>query len=109
MCQYDTLFYDNNIGYVVRCIQCRNLQVGFGNLLINLHQPDFDDFRMGVKTWHEQPPCTDNMHTKSIAMPTPCEGLKLFLSRQELNELHTMLEAADAEYQSQQLLKLFAE
>ena len=53
-----------------------------------------------------QAPITDPTF-KSIIIPTPCEGLKLFLSHRELQELHNMLDAADSEWRSQQMLQLF--
>jgi hypothetical protein len=44
---------------------------------------------------------------RCIAVPTPCEGIKLLLSLRELKEFDNMLEEADTELQSSLLLKLF--
>ncbi|MDF2187154.1 DUF6686 family protein [Paraflavitalea sp. CAU 1676] len=108
MCQYQTLFYDEKVGYVIRCMHCENFQIGYGNVLINLHTPDFHDF----VEWIRDCPIDDYGATdpgiKSIIIPTPCDGLKLYLSQRELRDLHQMLESADSEWRSQEMLQLFA-
>jgi hypothetical protein len=40
-------------------------------------------------------------------IPTPCDGMKLLLSLRELNEFNIMLETADSELRSLELIKLF--
>lgn len=109
MCQYQTLYYDDKTGYVIRCMHCENFQVGFGNVLINLHLHDFHDLCDWIKTYRAEHVSTESSTIKSIIIPTPCDGLKLFLSPRELQELHDMLDTADSEYRSQEMLKLFAE
>ena len=108
MCQYQTLFYDDKVGYVIRCLHCENFQVGYGNVLINLYTPDFYDFVQWIRDCCIEPPAHTDPTIKSIIIPTPCEGLKLFLSPRELKELHDMLDAADSEWRSQEMLRLFS-
>jgi hypothetical protein len=107
MCQYQTLFYDDKIGYVIRCLHCENFQIGYGNVLINLYTPDFYDFVQWIREYRVAQTCTTDPGIKSIIIPTPCEGLKLFLSHRELKELHGMLDMADSEYRSQEIIQLF--
>lgn len=107
MCQYQTLHYDDKVGYVIRCLHCENFQIGYGNLLINLHISDFIDFCQWIREYKTGP--DENSTIKSIIIPTPCEGLKLFLSQRELKELQDMLDTADSEWRSQEMLRLFAE
>lgn len=107
MCHYQTLFYDDKTGYVIRCLHCENFQVGYGNVLINLYMPDFYDFLQWIREYRAAETCTADPGIKSIIMPTPCEGLKLFLSHRELKELHGMLETADSEWRSQEMIQLF--
>lgn len=107
MCQYQTLFYDDKVGYVIRCLHCENFQVGYGNLLINLYTPDFCEFVQWIRDCPVDDYTAADPGIKSIIIPTPCEGLKLFLSQRELKEFHGMLDAADSEWRSQEMLQLF--
>ena len=50
MCNYQTWFNDNSIGYVVECSQCRKIQTGFGNLLVTFSKEDFEKF---IEALHE--------------------------------------------------------
>ena len=107
MCHYQTLYYQENTGYVIRCAQCDKIQMSFGNFVISLDPPEFlnfCDWIAKVKSEQAPPP---NPLLKTLMIPTPCEGLQLFLSSRELGELHEMLEIADTELKSSELLKLF--
>ncbi len=108
MCQYQTLFYDDKVGYVIRCMHCENFQIGFGNVLINLFRDDFEDFIAYIKGCRIEQYSNTESTIKSVIIPTPCEGLKLFLSQRELRELHNMLDQADSEWRSQEMMKLFS-
>ncbi len=44
---------------------------------------------------------------RSIMIPSPCQGIQLLLSANELSEFSSMLEEADTELQSLELIKLF--
>lgn len=107
MCSYQTLFHDDNTGYVVRCNECEKIQWGFGNIMLTVSADEFDSFRRWLKKMiNEQAPVVKE-NVRSIIIPTPCEGVRLLLSRRELNDLDHMLEEADTELQSDGLLKLF--
>lgn len=108
MCQYQTLYYDDKVGYVIRCVHCENFQIGFGNVLVNLHKSDFADFCAWIKGCKAEHQGVEESTIKSIIIPTPCDGLKLFLSHRELSELHRMLDTADSEWRSQEMMKLFS-
>lgn len=107
MCHFQTLYHHEQIGYVIRCLGCDHFQVGFGNLLLTLDQTDFSGFLEVVRKWKEEPAQNANPETKSIVIPTPCEGIKLFLTGKELADLHQMLETADTECRSREILSLF--
>ena len=107
MCSYQTLFHDDNSGYVVRCKECENIQIGFGNVMLTTGEAEFDLFLKWLKKiMHEQSPAQKET-VRCILIPTPCEGIKLLLSLRELREFDHMLEEADTELQSSCLLKLF--
>lgn len=110
MCHYKTLYYDNNCGYIIHCMECDHIQIGYGNILITFHIGDFGSFRQWLRHVENSqtiPEDSSEYHIKSIVVPTPCEGLKLLLSAKELVEFNHMLDTADTELQSLALIKLF--
>lgn len=107
MCRYQTLYQDDRTGYVVRCTQCEKIQVGYSNLLLTFGAADFSDFRHWLKKISNDQDPAQHEWVRCIVIPTPCEGMKLLLSRQELDDFHAMMESADTELQSLELMKLF--
>jgi hypothetical protein len=107
MCHYHTLFYDDVKGYVIHCHGCNTIQVAFGNVLLTLYREDFYGFQQCINRMHEDH--KDNLHCakKFIVVPTPCDGMKLLLSGIELTHLQSMLDTAETEFQSLQLISLF--
>lgn len=108
MCNYQTLFHDDNTGYVVRCCKCNTLQIGFGNLMLTFREEDFESFRKWIQNIKEEQQSFQNKTCRCIIIPTPCEGMKLLLNRIELDDFSNMLDAADTELRSLAILKLFA-
>jgi len=109
MCAYQTLFHDDNTGYVVRCAECEKIQLGFRNLVMTFARDDFDAFRWWLhKVKHEQRH-ENSPSLRCILIPTPCDGMRLLLSARELNDFDKMLEEADSELRSLELLRLFNE
>lgn len=112
MCTFQTLYYHNDHGYVVKCGECNNIQVGFGNVLLTMSAATFSDFSNWLRNMEEgvdpqRYAHTPEAHIKSVTVPTPCEGLKLLFSPAELYIFNRMLDAADTELQSQAILELF--
>jgi hypothetical protein len=107
MCRYDTLYHADNSGYVVRCAVCEKIQVGYGNIVFTFGQEDFESFRWWLRKIKGEQHPSGNETLRCIVIPTPCEGMKLLLSMRELKEFDHMLEAADSELKSLELLKLF--
>ena len=107
MCSYQTLFHDDKNGYVIRCVGCENIQVTFGNFIISFQKPDFTQFISIVKKLRSEQHASVDIAVKSIIIPTACEGMRLLFNYHELHELDTMLDAADTELQSLELIDLF--
>ncbi|RYG01320.1 MAG: hypothetical protein EOO02_13015 [Chitinophagaceae bacterium] len=107
MCQYQTLYHKDSVGYVIRCLQCERFQVGYGSVIISFELQDFMLFCKKVLDIRQNHYPLNDPYLKTMMIPTPCEGLQLFLSQRELYELNEMLESADTELKSEQLLKLF--
>jgi hypothetical protein len=107
MCSYQTLFHSDKVGYVVCCNHCQQIQVAFGTVIINLALEDYASFHETVLRLKETYPLSDNPYLKKISVTTPFAGLMLYLTEGELSDLSEMLEHADTELKSAQLLKLF--
>lgn len=102
MCQYQTLYYDNKVGYVVRCPDCDQFQLGYGTVIMNLCHEDFTNFFKKVKSYAIELENKEQLSSiKSIAIPTASLGFNLFVSEREMQELFQMLDQADTEYQVQ--------
>lgn len=108
MCQHQTLYYQENTGYVVKCLTCDKIQVGFNVLSATFDRAGFQKFRQQVLKTHNSRQEGMNRNVKSILIPTPCEGLNLLLSVSELEILYKILEEADNEMKAQELIKEFA-
>jgi hypothetical protein len=109
MCNYQTLYYDDECGYVVLCRGCDSIQVAFGNVLLTWNRPDFYDFYNFIKRMFNETPIDPAViNRKSLAIPVPCEGVRVLLSPRELQQLHNMLDAAETELQSQQLMSMLS-
>jgi hypothetical protein len=107
MCHYQALYHCDKIGYVVQCTECENIQVVFGNVVMTYSREDFDDFRCWIKNISDNQPSGQNPMIRCIMIQAPCQGIQLLLSAAELQELCIMLESADTELRSLQLIHLF--
>lgn len=108
MCNYQVLYHHSEKGYVIRCLQCNNIQLGFGNVAITLCKDEFYRFQQSIAGIYEQHGQDEKRKgIKNIHLPTPCEGMMLLLSAGELNQLHGMLDTAETELRSQELISLF--
>ena len=109
MCSYQTLYHNDKTGYAVRCEECEKIQLAYSNLVVTFEKDDFELFCAWIKKIRANQSPLGSQTVRSIMIPSPCQGIQLLLSYNELNELCVMLEAADTELQSLALLKLFEE
>jgi hypothetical protein len=107
MCNYQTLYHDDNTGYVVRCLECDKIQIGYGNLMLTVNMEGFGAFHWWLKKIKEEQHPSQIETLRCIVIPTPCEGIKLLLSMRELIEFDKMMEEADTELRSVEMIKLF--
>ncbi len=108
MCRFQTLYYDNNHGYVVQCAECSHIQAAFGNVSLTFLRGEFDEFCRfisGLPLVDPPPDCC--AYYKSMVVPLPCQGIQLLLSRAELEQLTGMLDKAESELRAQDLFNLF--
>ena len=109
MCTYHTLYHSENNGYIIKCLQCQNIQLAFGNVCITFPADDFGSFFNIIKKFSGNLSSTVTVHAKTIYIPTPCEEVKLLLSHAEVNSLVEMLDVADTELKSLHLILLFCQ
>lgn len=109
MCSYQTLFHNDRSRYIIRCEECAKIQVAYGNLVMTSERNDFDTFHAWIKKIYEGRQTSLSPAVRSIMVPSPCQGMCLLLSYNELKELNSMLDEADTELQSLELIKLFEE
>jgi hypothetical protein len=82
--------------------------MSYGNLFVTFKTEEFDTFRWWLKKIKDNVQPGQNERLRSLVIPTPCEGVKLLLSSRELDEFNTMMDQADSELQSLEMIKLFA-
>ncbi len=109
MCNYQTWFHDDSIGYVVECNECKKIQAGFGNLMVTFTHKDFENFRRYLLQITENRQPAASRKIKSVVIQTPSDGICFLLSEEELMGLQQMVEYADTEMKSASLIKLFNE
>lgn len=107
MCTYHTLYHNEKYGYIIKCLQCQSIQLAFGNICITFPVEEFASFFNVINKFASNLDGTEAAHAKNIYIPTPCEDVRMLLSYNELSDLVNMLDMADTELQSQQLLALF--
>jgi hypothetical protein len=108
MCNYTTLYHDKNAGYIIHCLDCNNIQLGFGNLAITFTMAAFHDFFQSIQQIVARQDRSPDPFYKNISLSTPCEGIKILLSPNELHQLYGMLDTAETELRSQELIGLFS-
>ena len=110
MCYHETLYHDNEKGYIIHCLYCKHIQLGFGNIAITFCKDEFLRFQQSMARVHAGlSAAAADSPLKNITLPTPCEGINLLLSPRELNQLNHMLDMAETELRSQELIDLFKE
>lgn len=106
MCQFKHWFFDDN-GYVVQCEACGYFQLSFGTTMLTLNNSNYKAFVDMVSTKKEDHiPMTDK-NIKCVVLSTPSNCIHTILTENELDKLYHMLQEADTEMKTQQMLSLF--
>ena len=97
MCDFKTLHLDKNLGYVLQCIDCGNITIGFKIITFSRTLPEF--YRM-VKDVHDCHAYHSNLgadpQTRSIPFWQLSECSCMTMSLNELHELGVLLDLAHA-------------
>lgn len=106
MCTHQTLSYDSTYGYIISCTRCNHLQLAFGCMLINFRREEFRGFQKVINEIMEDFRDCMESAVKTITIPTPCEGLAMFLSPMEIGILQRIVEEADSNLRANELIAL---
>ena len=106
MCHFKSWYLDEN-GYVVKCEKCNYFQVCFGTLMLTLSERDYQVFAELVSRYKEEHIPMDDPNIRCVMLPTPSGLVHAILCERELNQMHKMLQEADNEMRTQQLMGLF--
>lgn len=88
MCNYQTL-YHGNAGYVIRCQQCKGLQLAFGTTVISFNLEEFEYFtRMVTRLADDHKYSSEN--EKAICLPLPADHVMMLLTPKEIASLSDM-------------------
>ena len=105
-CDFRSLYCGDN-GYVVRCMQCNHYQIAFLSTMLTLKEQEFKGFCQQVRYKAEECLGNANPRSKIIMIGTPSQSVHLILTTTELKQLHQILEEADCEMRTLELLELF--
>ena len=106
MCNFKTWHIDDH-GCVLQCKACNTYQVTFGTTMLTLNENNFAAFVRLVTMRYETLIPIDDDKLKYIVLPTPSNTIHIVLTEKELLDLHGMLQSADTEIKSQQMMALF--
>ncbi|MBX3253069.1 MAG: hypothetical protein KF862_02920 [Chitinophagaceae bacterium] len=106
MCRFKN-WHQNENGYIIQCEDCRHFQVSFGTSMLTFDEAQFEGFTRLVSVRKADHVLMHNPNCKCIILPTPCSQIHLILSENELMSLYELIQAADTEIKTQQLLNFF--
>lgn len=108
MCELQTLSYSGD-GYVVSCRHCGYVRIMFGTSLLHVSPVDFVHLLEMLRMICSKEDIHAVEEYKNILVPTPYPETHIVLSPKEAFRLLAILEEADSEIKTWQLLQLFEE
>jgi hypothetical protein len=106
MCNFQSWYFDE-AGYIVQCVQCNHFRLCFGSTMLSLSQNDYQAFFELVCYKTETHVSMCEKETKCIVLPTTSKAISIILNEIELHALYNMLQDADTEIKTQELIALF--
>lgn len=105
MCNFKTWHIDDH-GCVLQCKACNTYQVTFGTTMLTLNENNFAAFvRLVMMRYETLVPTDDKL--KYIVLPTPSSVVHVVMTEKELLHLNCILQHADTEIKSHEMLALF--
>jgi len=103
MCQYK-VYHQSELGYVIKCHGCENLQLAFGTTAITFTNGQFDEFAETVREYHDAYKDEFFRDQKTVRIPTAAASISLAFSVNEMEKLMEMLNEALVLIQADELL-----
>jgi hypothetical protein len=94
MCKHEVLSQNKN-GYIIRCKQCSNFQIGFGTSAITFSPEQFEIFKEEVILQMRKNKLIEDINQKTIILPTFSKSVSFVLNFRELAKLMELMEEAD--------------
>lgn len=105
MCQHKVLSHNRN-GYIIRCNDCCNFQIGFGTNVISFTPDQFVKFKNSAELQYELLKIVQGFSlSKKIDLPTFSKNVYLILNQNELTKLWELIEEASVMLQLEKLLE----
>lgn len=89
-------------------MECSCLRVCFSSTMLTLHKENYRAFYDLVCWKKETHISMHDENAKCIVLTTPSKSVQIILNEKELNDLYLMLQHADTEIKTQQLLSMFS-
>lgn len=81
-------------GYITFCNCCKSFQLSFGNIHISQTVPDFESFAPVIGRLYNRHYRRKDRKCRDIYLASPCEGMGLLFSINDLEQLNHMLQKA---------------
>jgi hypothetical protein len=94
MCSYKTLHHCEQ-GYVLRCLHCQHLHVGFGTTVQAFTRDQFYEFKAVVEEQYALHRSDRERNRKQVYIATAAKAVTLIYSLRDLERLTELLEKAD--------------
>ena len=105
-CNYDSLHFSNE-SCIVHCRQCGSYKIAFLSLVISLTEGEYKHLYRQVITHYEEGNIDTGNPAKNIFIIIPSKDIHLMLTGSETVQLYSMMEEADCEIKTLQMISLF--
>lgn len=91
-----TILYQNQYGYVIKCKECNHFRIAFGTFIITQTLSDFLEFRITISKIRESNKRQIDIASehKCIELPTSLRNMSWIFSMNDINNLVNILEQA---------------
>ena len=105
-CNYDSLHFTSE-SCIVRCRQCGFYKIAFLSFVISLSESEYKHLYRQIISHYEEGAINTESTAKNIFIVIPSKDLHLMLTGNETVQLYNMMEEADCEIKTLQMISLF--
>lgn len=105
-CNYDSLHFSSE-SCIVRCRQCGYYKIAFLSFVITLSESEYKHLHRQVINHYEDGNIDTENVARSIFIVIPSKDIHLMLTGSETVQLYNMMEEADCEIKSIEMISLF--